>query len=217
MGKLKGHKRFFIFLAVCVVAICTYTAWLPLPARFLTVKDNIKRVDCIIVLSGDRNFCREIKAVELYKKGFAGKIIRILEVNNIALDEVAELLNLNIEQRDIYSRYFQSKGVPKEAIILGEMVAKNTFNELEAAKEIVLKNHFNSIMLVTSNYHMRRTLMTAKWVFRSCGIKIYNASAYYKDFSPDRWWLHEKDTKDVVMEHLSILFYLIYHFMLGKG
>lgn len=213
----KRHRGFFKwFLACLLLAAVTHGLWMPLPARFLLVKDNIGKADAVIVLSGDWKFEREDGSAELYKKGNAGKIIRILEKENVPFGRMKRLLNTEVTQKELYMRYFESIGVRREDVILGEETATSTFDELNAARDIILKNHFKSVILLTSDYHMRRALMAAKWVFRSRGIRIYNATIYSGLFNPDKWWLHERGIKEVIFEYLNTGFYLVYHFMLGK-
>ncbi len=218
MGKLmdKRRRKLLRVILICALIIGTYSLWLPLPARFLVVKDNIKKADAIVILSGDWELGRENKGAELYKEGYAGKIIRILERENRGIALLSKLLNSNLTQEEIYGRYFGEAGVPKDALILGDEVATSTFDEIKAAREIILKNNFKSIILVTSDYHMRRALMTAKWLLTPRHISIYNATRYSDDFHPARWWLHEDDIRGVIMEYFSGFFYLTYHFMLGK-
>jgi len=212
----KRLKRFIIAFFVCVLIFVTHSLWMPLPAKLLLVKDNIHKADAILVLSGDWSFGREKKAVELYKKGFADTIIRIFEKENQALDVMRELFDVEATQKEAYRRYFESRGAPKEALILGRTVATSTFDELKAAKGIVLKNRFKSIILVTSSYHMKRSLMTARWIFKDQDIKIYNATAHGESFTPEKWWLREDDIRRISLEWLSTLFYLVYHFALGR-
>jgi len=212
----KGKRSFITFLAIVAVLALTRGLWMPLPARFLMVGDNIEKADAIVILSGDWQFEREKRAVELYKNGFADKIIRILETENMGFDIIKRLLNSDATQKEVYLGFFGSSGASRNDIILGEAVATSTFDELKAVKDIVLKNNFSSIILVTSGYHMRRSLMTAKWVFRSGGVKVYHATIYSRGFNPNRWWLHEVSIKEVIFEYLNSGFYLLYHFMLGK-
>lgn len=212
----KLMKKFFIWLAILTLILLTHPLWMPLPAKFLVVKDNIAKADAVVVLSGAWDFDREAKAIELYKKGNADKIIRILEKENIGFDVMKKLLNSDATQEEAYEKFFELNGAGKESVILGKAVATSTFDELTAVKGIVLKNHFRSIILVTGDYHMRRTIMTAKWVFRSNDIKVYHATVYSKGFNANKWWLHERSIKEVILEYLNSCFYLIYHFMLGK-
>lgn len=212
----KRRRGFFKWFLACLLLAVTHSLWMPLPARFLVVEDNIKKADAVIVLSGDWKFEREGGSVGLYKKGNAGKIIRILEKENVPFNIMKRLLNTEVTQEELYMRYFESNGLNREGVILSEGIATSTFDELKAAKDVVLKLRFKSIILLTSDYHMRRTLMTAKWVFRPQDIKIYNATVYTEGFNPNNWWLHEKSIKEVIFEYLSTGFYLVYHFMLGK-
>lgn len=212
----RPRRGFLKWFLVFVLLAVTHSLWMPLAAKFLMVRDNIEKADAVVVLSGDWNFKREEGAVELYKEGLVGRIIRVLEKENIAFDIMKRLLGTDVTQKELYARYFESKGINGNAVILREGIATSTFDELGAAKDVVLKNHFKSVILLTSDYHMRRALMTAKWVFGSDDIKIYNATIYTKGFNPNDWWLHERSIKEVIFEYLNTGFYLVYHFMLGK-
>lgn len=174
------------------------------------------KADAIIVLSGDWNFERENGSIELYKKGAARRIIRVLEKENIPFEMLKKLLSTSATQKDLYLSYFESRGVNGEAVILGEEAATSTFDELKCARRLVQENHFGSVILVTSDYHMRRALITARWLFKGTGIKILHTTIYSKDFNPSKWWLHERSIKEVIIEYLSLFFYIFYHFMLGK-
>ncbi|MCX5716679.1 MAG: YdcF family protein [Candidatus Omnitrophica bacterium] len=212
----KAHKKVWAVLIAVVLAAATHALWLPLPAQFLAPADNVKKADAIAVLSGDWLAQREDKAVELYKQRLAPRIIKILEEENRPLIFAKKVLNQNIAQKDAYTAFFESRGVQPADIIIGGETATSTFDELKAVKDIALKNNFRSIILVTGDYHMRRALMTARWIFGHSGVKIYNASAHSKGFSPRQWWRREDDIKGVVLEYLSIMFYLTYHFTLGR-
>jgi len=215
-GNKNRLRKFTVFLTLCVIAAVTCNLWMPLPARFLLVKDTIRKADAIVILTGDWNYDREAKAIGLYKEGFSEKIIRILEKENRGFAIVMKALGSDITQREAYIRYFETHGVPGDSVILGETVATSTFDELKAVRDVVLANDLRSIILVTSDYHMRRTLMTAKWLFRSRGIRIYTATANSRGFNPNRWWLDEEGLKGVIFEYLSVCLYVCYHFITGK-
>lgn len=212
----RGIKKFFILLLVLVLMAASYRVWLPLPARFLLIQDEIEKVDAIIVLTGDWNFDRENKAIELYKKGYGQYIVRMFESQEpYWFHFMKGLLNLEMTQHELYRSYFESRAIPSDALIVGEAVATSTFDELKAARAIILKNDFKSILLVTSDYHMRRTLMTANRLWGSKGVRIYHATAHSGLMKPDQWWLHEYDIESINHEYLCILYYVCHHFLFG--
>ncbi len=212
----KGKRNFITFLVIAAVLAATHGLWMPLPARFLIVKDNIQKADVVVVLSGDLDFNREKMAAQLYREGFTSKIIRILEKDNLMFNVIKTLFNLNTTHEEVYKKFFESQGVAPEAIIIGDMTATSTFDELKVAKEIILENNLKSFILVTGDYHMRRALITARWLFRSTDVKVYNATVYTKYFILRNWWLHERPLKEITQEYLNCGFYLLYHFLLGK-
>ncbi len=209
-------RKFLFLVVIGAVLAVTHVFWAPQFAKFLTVEDNIRKADCAIVLSGDPKFEREHKALELYRDGYVNKVIRILEKDNVNFNTMAILLNSVVTQKEAYTRYFELNGVSADSLIIGDMVATSTFDELSAAKNIVLKMGYHSVVIVTSDYHMRRALMTARWIFKDTDVNVYNATIFSDDFHPDRWWLNEGDTRSVLFEYPCLVFYLVYHFFLGK-
>lgn len=214
MGWVK--RKFVVFLFIIAALAATHGLWMPFPAEFLLVKDNIQKADAVVVLSGDWDFNRERLAARLYQEGAAGRIIRILEKDNAMADMINILFNLGTTQEEAFRKFFELQGVAAGAVIIGQMTATSTFDELRVVKNIILKNNFKSFILVTSDYHTRRALMTARWLFRSTDVKIYNATVYTKYFILRNWWLHERPLKDITQEYLNCGFYLLYHFLLGK-
>ena len=211
-------KLSIIFLLSFVIII-NYKLWLPLPANLLLIKDNLQKADCIVPLLGDPCF-RFKKAVELYNKGYS---------KNIVISYVPE------QEHEYYSFYnyiygmkvlsskeynlsvFKYFGMDPQGIYFTNLPSTSTYEEAVAIKEIMLKEGFKSMILVTSAYHARRAMIIFKWVFRNTGIKIYNCTAKNELFNPHCWWVKERDVKEVVLEYSSMIHNFIYHFMLKKG
>ncbi|MFH1848479.1 MAG: YdcF family protein, partial [Candidatus Omnitrophota bacterium] len=201
-------------VALLIAALVTHRMWLASFGEFLTLKDNFKKADAIIVLSGFGRFERADLAALIYHKGFAPKILRILEKDSTKIDTVISTFDLDADQREFFTRYLWKKGVPKEAIIIGPEVATSTYDELMAARELINAHGFKSIILVTSNYHARRTLMTANYVFRGMGLDLYHATAFSSDRHPKIWWRYEDDIKDIIVEACAMVYYITYHFFI---
>ena len=217
-GMKRITKRLIIVSVVIAALTLTHSLWLPLFAKFLIVKDNLAKADAILVLSGDWNFDRADWGIRLYKKDYADKIILIIEREDPRWFSVVMkmLLHSDLTQKEAVRRYYETQGVPRKDLIFGRKLATSTFDELHAAKDMIEEHKFKSVILVTSGYHMRRVLMTAKRVLVPAGIDIYNATVSLEGYYPGTWWLHESDTKHIFLEYLSIAFYIIYHFTLGR-
>ena len=63
-------------------------------------------------------------------------------------------------------------------------------------------------MLVTSNFHTRRTRLVFRRVFKGTGIELMVQAAPPDDwFNPDRWWTRRMDSRNLFLEYQKLLFY----------
>lgn len=175
--------------------------------KFIILVDNdcIKKSDAIILLEGDGlNRCN--KAVQLYKKGFADKIVFSGGITNLSYGSypfsmvLPELIKL---------------GMPIEAIIH----ESNSQNTREQAVEIIklagLKG-WKKLILVASHYHQYRAYLTfLKEVLNTnSGIILYNSSDKSLSWFEETRWGKRFDLLDdefdriekyTVLSHLATI------------
>jgi uncharacterized SAM-binding protein YcdF (DUF218 family) len=184
-GGIIANLVALLFLAVLCGAI--YFARHPI-MRFVAeswvVDEPPAHADAIVVL-GDDNFYadRATHAAELFRQGVAPEVLvsgRRLRPNA----GVGELM-----ERDLVER-----GVPKEKIEKVTHDADSTREEAEVLGKIAKEHHWKSVVIVTSNYHTRRTRYIYDRVFPQ-GIAVTVASARDGDFDPERWWEKRKSVK----------------------
>jgi len=183
-GALANLVTLLFVLALCALV---YFARNPI-MRFLgeswVVDEPAAHADAIVVL-GDDNFYadRATHAAELYRQGVAPEVVasgRRLRPNA----DIAELMEHDLVER----------GVPKEKIVRFAQDADSTREEAEAVAKLAAEHHWKSLVIVTSNYHTRRTRYIYQKVV-SAGIAISVASARDGDFDPERWWGKRKSIK----------------------
>lgn len=215
-------SRILILGAFLTVLAFTYRAWLPLPGTFLLVKDDVGKADCIVPLGGDES-SRYKKAVELYNAGYARMIL--VSIPPDSETEYREFYNFgrklcglddisNKEFALIIFKYFDKN---ENDISFADMKVTSTFDEAVAAKGYMLGHGLKSLILVTSTYHMRRSLLTFKLVFAGTKTRIYHCTAKSEIYDPRHWWRSERDVKMILNEYLLTAYNLVYHFVLGKG
>jgi uncharacterized SAM-binding protein YcdF (DUF218 family) len=125
--------------------------------EFLVISEEPKKADVIIVLSGGVG--RLEKAVELYHAGY-GDYLMLSRANvpGMTAERALEL------------------GVPKERLILEEK-ATSTYNTGIYTKDLMENNQLTSAIIVSSDYHMRRTKLSFERVFKDTEIeRTYVAS-----------------------------------------
>lgn len=126
----------------------------------LKVVDPPTRADAIVVFAGGVGESgqagqgyeeRVVHAVDLYKRGYGSHLI------------FSSGYMYTIQEPFVMQALAVSLGVPKEATIL-ETQARNTYENVANVRQILDKNGWNKVLVVSSPYHMRRIAMIVKKV-----------------------------------------------------
>ncbi|MDD5218168.1 MAG: YdcF family protein [Candidatus Omnitrophica bacterium] len=215
-------KKIILFTTVFALIIVTVRWWIPYPGLFLVPQDEFGKADCIVILQGD-NECRFPKAIELYEQGYAPRILLspVQEKESLLRDyynfenRIMGLPDMSSKERA--SKIFAYFGKDEKDVFYTDREVTSTFDEAAATRHWMLARGYRSFILVSSTYHMRRALMIFRFVFRGTGVRIDHATAANPLLNPARWWTKERDVKGVLMEYVSIVYNVFYHFILGKG
>lgn len=153
-------------------------------AESWVVEDPLEKADVLIVLSDDNFYAdRATRAAELFREGKAPLVVasgRRLRPGA----GVAELMEHDLVER----------GVPKDRILRFPQDGDSTREEAEALAKLAKTKKWHKAIIVTSNYHTRRTRYVFRHVFpQDIGIRV--ASARDGDFDPENWWEKRKSTK----------------------
>lgn len=141
-------------------------------------------VDAIVVVSGGDTTARTKKAIELYKNGWAQKIIFSGAAKDKNHSSNAVIMQtLAIEQ-----------GVPTSDILIDEL-AETTAANAKNVSDIFLAENIKSAILVTSGYHQRRVWL--EFNRYAPNVRLLNCpltsdkdwSIYFWWMNPRGWWL----------------------------
>lgn len=185
----RGGMVISLVVLLFVVALCALVYFARHPImRFLAeswvIDEPPAKADAIVVLGDDNYFAdRATRATELYRQGVAQVIVasgRRLRPNA----SVSEMMVHDLVER----------GVPKEKIVSFTHDAQSTIEEAEALVKLVKEHRWSSVVIVTSNYHTRRTRYIYGKVFPP-GIRVTVASARDGDFDPEKWWEKRQSIK----------------------
>ena len=133
-----------------------------------TAKETV--TDSIVVLAGGRGRIEE--GVKLFRAGRGEKLFLI------GVDPV-------VKKSDLFTE--EPGGKSSEQVYL-EKASRNTLENAIFAREMLVKQNIRSIHLITSRYHMKRSLL----IFRSIlpkDIAIYPCPVSVKN-GGDSWWSH---------------------------
>ena len=179
-------KLLFLIFVVVVVAIL-YLVRVPLlrfAGEFWIVDDAPESSDVIIVLSGDNyDAVRAARAAALFRAGMAPHVVA-----------TGRSLRSYANTTDLMTRDLADHGVPAAAIVPLTHRADNTRDEAVAVSEFVASHHWKKILLVTSNYHTRRSAYIYERTLPP-GTLLRVISAPDIEYDPQSWWRSREGLK----------------------
>jgi uncharacterized SAM-binding protein YcdF (DUF218 family) len=162
-----------LFCLALAAIIIMYTPLVNSLSRPLMVKADLQNADVIVVLEGGMypggelplfSLMRTVKGVELYKKGYANKILFSGCTGNPNPSRIPEENGM--------ARVAVNLGVPPQAILLEDKSTRTYESALQTA-EMMKKNNLTTALLVTSASHMKRSMLS----FEHAGVKVFAAPA----------------------------------------
>jgi uncharacterized SAM-binding protein YcdF (DUF218 family) len=191
------RKLLLILLAFAIAAAAfAWTAsragyWLEAPAMAPV------RADAIVVLGGNDGD-RALRALGLYRKGYAPKIVLT------GLERGSASPPANLTWR---ADFLATHGVPKSALRF-EVYSDNSFEEAENVLELMKRQGWRTVIAVSDPPHMRRLAWTWHRVFKGSGLSYALVASETQWWSPGNWWRDEKTGAFVITEYIKIAYYV---------
>lgn len=176
-----------LFYILLLSAIVWFAGFLAFNYRINSYKtDEQTKTDAIIALTGGKN--RIAEAVRLMKRGLAGKMFISGVQKDISLKEISRI---------------QKVDMPQFGKIELENRSTNTVENAIETSDWIRKNQIKSIRLVTSNYHIPRSMEE----FRSQNpqIKIV-LHPVYSDNVSSQWWKNRGSFCLIASEYNKFLY-----------
>ena len=191
-------KRKIIICIVSIVLIGTIYCFFNL-GNFLIVSDDLKKSVAIVVFSGDNGFRTEV-GVELLKKGYGDYLI--LSGGKVYDD---------VTMAELMKNHAIKLGVDENSIIL-ENKSETTSDNAKFTKKIIEENNFESIILVTSDYHTRRAKATMEKALEDVIINGKKVEVFVRPSAEEkfttRWWTSGNSVLIIISEYLKLVGYL---------
>ncbi len=190
----------FLVLAflLAILVIFGHSFLLDKTGEYLFQKDELKPSDVIVVLSGEEAERVEY-GVRLFKEGWARKNRIIMTGGPVVWRYTwSALMKMQAESLGISGKY-----------ILMEDGSRSTAEEARHTKELLEKQGYTSIMLVTSPYHSKRASKIFKTVMGD-GVRVISAPVEESWFSFEGWWKRPRDRDTVFSEYLKFVRFWIF-------
>ncbi len=191
---MSGKKLIGLVAILFLLALLVY-AFLK-AGEFLVFDQPPHKAEVILVLSGDTGY-RVEKAVELYQQGYADKIIMS-----------GGQLYYTLTQAQAMQEQAMELGVPQESIIL-EPLADSTYGNAVYCLQIMQEQGFKSALVVTSDYHSKRTEFIFNKAFKDSKINLTFCCADDPQFNPHKWWVSNKSIMLTLNEYIKFIGYAL--------
>lgn len=194
MNKNFKIKKSYIFLAIVLFIFGIGIFIFFSIGNFLSPQDNLEKSDVIVVISGGDTTERTAEGVKVFKDGWAPYMLFSGAAKSGSVSNAKSMKS-----------YALKKGVPSEKILIEEK-ATSTYENALFSKNIIEKNNFKKIILVTSPYHQCRASMNFKYVLGK-NYKVLNHSSLDSNWSKSTWY--KTGNINISFEELSRVIYLI--------
>jgi len=205
--KLKRHLlRLAVITAILLLAFSVYA--LPRLGRFLVAEDPLMKADAIFVLSGAR-FERVLEAIDLYKEGWAPKIMISQGVYDWGERELIQQGVAYPKEADIQVQLGETLGVPRDAFIVLDQ-QDSTHEEALTLIGEVREHHWTRIIAVTSKQHTRRARMEFNRFGRPLGLTVIMRATRHDHSNVDQWWRNRSTVRFTLFETERLIAYWLH-------
>lgn len=172
--------KLIVLVAIVVLCALIYLVRAPMlrvAGGFWIVSDPPQNCDAIVILSDDDFTAdRAARAADLYHSGWAPRVVG----SGRRLRPYASIAQLEAKDLEI-------RGVPTKAVVQFSHDAPDTLEELKGIRDFLSQHGWKRVMIVTSNYHTRRTRYLARHIFPE-GFHFLIEAAPDHDYDPESWW-----------------------------
>lgn len=195
-------RRIFLWLAACALLgmgaffLCFLGAgeFLAAPAKAPV------KADLLVALGGD-NGARANEVLELYRKGFAPRILLTGE-------------GVHSKTREHYlnwrARYLVDQGIPENAVLYDRRSA-SSWDEAVNTLQLMRAMKLDRVLVVSDPPHMRRLAWVWARVFAGSGKQYTLVASDLDNWDAGRWWRDSPNAQFVFAEYVKLAYYLVQH------
>ncbi len=206
-----GRKPLFLVNFILLMIPVTYFGYRPLlrySASAIIAESEPIKADAVVLLAGGEPG-RAWGAADIYQQKLAPYVVLTREPIR---SDMVELQKRGIELStgfDMNTRILRGLGVPQDAILRVEPFVRDTFDELTRVRELAQQKRWKSLIIVTSNYHTRRTRLVARYLLGST-IDFTVVGSRHGGLNRDAWWQRRDDVRTFVIEFEKLVAYTLY-------
>jgi uncharacterized SAM-binding protein YcdF (DUF218 family) len=204
-------RRYGWWLAPVLIVLAIAVAWMARAAilrglaELWVVSDPLDHADAIVVLGG-RIDVRPFAAADLYKRGFAPRVL----ISNLPRDPL-QTMHLWPGQTELTRQLLLKLGVAAEAIVeFGDGVT-STYEEAQAVLDWTKSSGARTVIIPTDPFPTRRVRWTFQHEVASTGVRVIVRPIQLRAYSLDDWWHDERGLIDFQNEVIKFFYYRLNH------
>lgn len=188
-----------LFAGIVANLVVFRHVWLVVIGDVLIISDPLHSADAVVPLASDRD--RVVYAAELFNQGYANWFVATQTSVNVP--------GIRTTYSDLVRREAVWQGVPAERFLVTEQLAATTYDEAVAVRSLAQKYGWNTIIIVTSPYHTRRSRMIFRDVLVGTNIDVAVRPVPQHWYQSDTWWQHPPSLRATWTEYLKLLMHSI--------
>jgi len=173
-------------------------AWI---AGHLVVSDGLEPADAVVTLRGSaaQERDRMDEAARVVEKRYAPVLLVSVDTEPYYTQPV----------RGLVEAYLKKKKFPAEKLRFCENHADNTQEEAQALLSCLRELSAKDVIVVTSEYHTRRTRSIFRRVFAGSGVGVRVHPAYNSEYWDPHWWRRRRWAKTFITETMALAWSMI--------
>lgn len=203
LWKQKAVRRLVVLALVAVLLFLLRWPILRGMGNFLITEDPVAQVDAVFVLGGSV-FDRGVEAARVYEQGLGRRFI----FTGAPVPNALEALGLDSTEAECTRNAAVEAGLPLE-LTTALNVGTSTYEEFEALLAYAQAEGLDSVMVISSCFHLRRIGRVFRKPFHEAGITVLLHGAPSSVYDETRWWAHEEGLIMVNNEYVKLVYYLL--------
>lgn len=204
-GRWKRMPRWlraaFVLLAVVMLGWSLRYPLLRGLGNFLITEDAPAQVDAVFVLGGSVED-RGVEATRIYQRGWCEQFV----FTGAPVPSALASLGLDSTEAQCTRNAAVLAGLPREMTVALDK-GTSTFEESEALLQYAVEQGFDTVMVVSNYFHLRRIGMVFRKRFRKEGITVLLHGAPSSDFNERTWWTTEEGLIMLNNEYVKLGYY----------
>ena len=197
----KWFRVLLVLVALCIVGWSQRMALLRGMGNFLITEDPPARVDEVFVLGG-AIVDRGIEAANVYRQGISDRFI----FTGAPIPTALEGLGIDSTEAACTRNEAVRSGLPlANTVVLNK--GTSTFEEAEALLAQAVADGADTVMIISSRFHLRRVGRVFRKRFDGSGITILLHGAPSQTFDERTWWTSEEGLIMVNNEYVKLGYY----------